>query len=124
MRTNTYFPISHLWYYNFMGGLADQIEIDLHFLDRIYKLTAEYLHQRHNFICTQDSRSYNTHRRELHDTLMRSYPVPTIYFTYYWELLYRDLQLGFQQLPGLVTNITTINNDKGDIIGFVVTTGG
>lgn len=122
MMQHTYIPISHVWVYNFMGGLAEHIEMDLKTLDEVYQLTADYIHHRHCFLQTHDRVAYNRYHTGLLDTLQRRYPLPATYFTFYWENLYRDVGFALKQLQGDISTITTICNDNGDMIGFVVST--
>lgn len=117
---NVLITIDHLWAYNFIGGLKDQRDLSIELLGEVYGLTCQYIKERHNFHLTHKPAGFNEMQARVHGCSI-AMDVDPDYVLFYCEAAYRAIIGSLSLVPNLISDVQSVANSLGDIVGFVVT---
>lgn len=118
---NHFVRVDEVWSYNMIGGLKENIALDMHVISDIFSKVGAYLMARHNFHLTNDAVQYNGFIFELTNH-MEQYQVGWSFFNYYFDNLLRLISPSLAQIQHSITKAYPMVTVNGDIEGFVFST--
>lgn len=120
---NTYIHIDPMWSYHFFRGLNDYygLELDLNSLNELQVIIGQYIQLRYNFVRNHiGATEYNTQQYAI-ERRVGELDLACHYVNHCIEHVFRTILPAMDSHPGPVLAVQPINNDSGDVVGFMVT---
>lgn len=114
-----FLSIERTWSYNFIGVIKEQRDLDMKVISAVYTMACNYIQERHNFNRTSIASPLNNCQTEIWKC-SSELDLSADYNLFYCEAAYRGIKAGLDTLNASLQSVDAITDEKGDVLGFVV----